>query len=482
MFYFGDKQGEDGAEEVKGATKNGYEIVISEDFIDRDNSVVDTDNIIREEDFLRSGELEHKQTLSYREDFLNSIQTQYKNGDIQDKNVERNLEKESSLERMIPNPTKQLIVPELNQLSAGNKLVYPTELKREIEFFTLTGEVIAASDGKPLPDVDILEIGTVNSGVTDLYGQFSLDVSSVNTSILVSLEGYESQTVDIENKLELTITLVEESEDLYNGVILEVVNHDNSKSKLAAPGPNYKEAVASLFSLIKGGWNSDGAMELTNYNTRGDAPVSGRWHYYSLDRPEEGYHYVRSSKKKNSDHITDAHRWEIYSQLKADNIKLKQAVSEMRKALLVYMSKYDEMDSVVVLLRDYGEKSNSLDVAYISQRLERQNSINHYAIAERIYDDFDLLGEDNGLEELALNPNPFNPTTSFQLRVAQSQNVKIEVYDMLGRLVSLIHDGELSENQAHLFSFDASTLASGRYLLRATGEHFVKTKNLTVVN
>ncbi len=86
-----------------------------------------------------------------------------------------------------------------------------------------------------------------------------------------------------------------------------------------------------------------------------------------------------------------------------------------------------------------------------------------------------------GFQLSKVYPNPFNPTTSFQISVAETQHVTIEVYDMLGRFVSLVHDGELAKDQGHLFTFDASTLASGRYLLRATGERFITNQHLMLV-
>ncbi len=52
---------------------------------------------------------------------------------------------------------------------------------------------------------------------------------------------------------------------------------------------------------------------------------------------------------------------------------------------------------------------------------------------------------------------------------------------MLGRLVNRLHDGALTSEQAHLFSFDAGNLASGRYILRATGERFMVNQNITLL-
>lgn len=66
-------------------------------------------------------------------------------------------------------------------------------------------------------------------------------------------------------------------------------------------------------------------------------------------------------------------------------------------------------------------------------------------------------------------PNPFNPQARFSLTLAQSQWVRIAVIDLLGRTVSTLHDGPLAA-QVHTFTFEASGLPSGLYLVRATGE------------
>ena len=75
-------------------------------------------------------------------------------------------------------------------------------------------------------------------------------------------------------------------------------------------------------------------------------------------------------------------------------------------------------------------------------------------------------------------PNPFNPSTSFQLTVQQSQRVQIDVYDVSGRKVRHISDEILQEHQPKFYSFNASNLASGRYILKITGEHFSSSRPL----
>ena len=78
-------------------------------------------------------------------------------------------------------------------------------------------------------------------------------------------------------------------------------------------------------------------------------------------------------------------------------------------------------------------------------------------------------------------PNPFNPSASFQLSVEEDQVVKIEMYDLLGRRVSSIFDGELRAHQPRLFNFNASHLSSGRYLLQISGQTFTTSRTVTLL-
>ncbi len=78
-------------------------------------------------------------------------------------------------------------------------------------------------------------------------------------------------------------------------------------------------------------------------------------------------------------------------------------------------------------------------------------------------------------------PNPFNPETAFSLSVARAQRVEVAVYDLMGRRVALLHDGLLEAQSTRAFTFEAATLPSGLYLIRAVGERFVASETVTLV-
>ena len=69
-------------------------------------------------------------------------------------------------------------------------------------------------------------------------------------------------------------------------------------------------------------------------------------------------------------------------------------------------------------------------------------------------------------------PNPFNPTTNIRFQVPEAADVRLAVYDRLGREVAVILDGRMDAG-SHEARFDATGLASGVYLYklqaRATG-------------
>ena len=61
-------------------------------------------------------------------------------------------------------------------------------------------------------------------------------------------------------------------------------------------------------------------------------------------------------------------------------------------------------------------------------------------------------------------PNPFNPKTSFSIRLTKNEKIKISVYDIKGYLVDSLFDMSLSEG-LHSFSWDASRFSSGIYFI-----------------
>jgi hypothetical protein len=79
-------------------------------------------------------------------------------------------------------------------------------------------------------------------------------------------------------------------------------------------------------------------------------------------------------------------------------------------------------------------------------------------------------------------PNPFNPRGTFTLFLAKDQQVKIEIYNMMGQLVDVVAQRYLSAQQMYTFDFTAvGSLPSGQHILQVTGEVFAGNQRITLL-
>lgn len=77
-------------------------------------------------------------------------------------------------------------------------------------------------------------------------------------------------------------------------------------------------------------------------------------------------------------------------------------------------------------------------------------------------------------------PNPFNPTTTIKFSLPQWGQVTLKVYDVAGRKVTTLLDGELSAGE-HGVTFEGKDLSSGVYFYRLQSGQFVQTQKLLLV-
>jgi hypothetical protein len=77
-------------------------------------------------------------------------------------------------------------------------------------------------------------------------------------------------------------------------------------------------------------------------------------------------------------------------------------------------------------------------------------------------------------------PNPFNPTTQIRFDLPIETNVRLDVFDILGRRVASLVDGRLAAG-SHTVNFDASRLSSGLYIYRIETPEFSKTRQMMLV-
>jgi len=77
-------------------------------------------------------------------------------------------------------------------------------------------------------------------------------------------------------------------------------------------------------------------------------------------------------------------------------------------------------------------------------------------------------------------PEPFNPVTTIRYALPEAAHVRLEVFDLTGRRVALLADGERPAGQ-YAARFDASRLASGVYLYRLRAGATVQTRTMMLL-
>ncbi len=103
-----------------------------------------------------------------------------------------------------------------------------------------------------------------------------------------------------------------------------------------------------------------------------------------------------------------------------------------------------------------------------------------------IYGPANVTGLENGNEvpsdfSLEQNyPNPFNPTTTIKFNIPSNQNVKINIYNSIGQLVTELVNKEYSAG-SHSVELNAVNLASGVYIYRMEAESFTATHKMMLM-
>ena len=80
-------------------------------------------------------------------------------------------------------------------------------------------------------------------------------------------------------------------------------------------------------------------------------------------------------------------------------------------------------------------------------------------------------------------PNPFNPTTTLSFSLEKETRVSLEVFDVAGRLVSVVLSDRLLGEGEHRFRWNGRNgqgyaAASGVYLIRLRSDQAVETRRI----
>ena len=149
-------------------------------------------------------------------------------------------------------------------------------------------------------------------------------------------------------------------------------------------------------------------------------------------------------------------------------------------------------DKFVFTLMVYG---HGVDNENIHFELYDKESDKTYNIKERIafekdmivgdaYNTFELkegeYSSPQAVKLLAAYPNPFNPVTSITYSLDSGQDIKLSVYDIMGREVQVLENG-FKDSGEHSINWDASGFASGIYYIQVIAAGVVDNQKVMLI-
>ena len=87
----------------------------------------------------------------------------------------------------------------------------------------------------------------------------------------------------------------------------------------------------------------------------------------------------------------------------------------------------------------------------------------------------------NGYRVSNAYPNPFNPTTSFNVDLDQESFVSIKAYNILGQLAAEVYSGNMQAGYGNQITWDASNISSGIYFMQIQVGDYLESQKVLLV-
>lgn len=223
-------------------------------------------------------------------------------------------------------------------------------------------------------------------------------------------------------------------------------------------------------------------------------------HSFRLLNEATGYEHVESCKECHGSNISSFKDFIAAADFDGNGLiedvqsEVKGLLKKLKKALPPVGS--EEVDWTKV--RDYkGADSLNMRKAYYNYKIMVDD--NSYGMHNAKFS-IDVLRksvailtgvefEDNNVPakfDLSQNyPNPFNPSTEIKFSVAKSENIKVSVYDAVGRLVKVLVNDMLSPGNYKVTwngeNSNGSKVVSGIYFYRFESSSFEATKKMVLL-
>jgi uncharacterized lipoprotein YddW (UPF0748 family) len=207
---------------------------------------------------------------------------------------------------------------------------------------------------------------------------------------------------------------------------------------------------------------------------------SGSSIIYDVNVPYDAWYNVFAWNPVKSGATTSA-SYEVFGQNDTVTTSLSQ-VQNIKKGWEKIGNVYLENGrrTVVKIDADKSGDSNPTYADAIMVMLDRKNSPN-VEINAIITSAEQPVELPTGYELTQNYPNPFNPSTNISFTLPETNQVSLEVFDLIGRKVATLYQNEVLNAGQHQVTFDASRLASGMYIYRLSTKNINLSKKMILL-
>ncbi|CAM4345578.1 TonB-dependent receptor [Zobellia roscoffensis] len=159
------------------------------------------------------------------------------------------------------------------------------QVLKTLDQFTVSG-MVTDQEGSPLPGANIIEKGTTNGITADFDGNFSIEVSDINATLVISYIGFSTKEVALEGQTEIAVQLAESAAGLDEVVVVGygvqkksditgAVSNISEEKLQSRPAANFSDALqgrSSGVQIRQSGGDLDGKFQIA---IRGVGSVTG---------------------------------------------------------------------------------------------------------------------------------------------------------------------------------------------------------------
>lgn len=217
----------------------------------------------------------------------------------------------------------------------------------------VSGTVTNASDNTTLIGVTILEKGTVNGTVTDLDGNYSIEVTDENAVLVFSYIGYSTQEIPLAGSTSINITMQEDVANLDEFVVVgygvqkkSVVTGSISKVKAdeleSMPVTRIEQSLQGRTSGVRVTSNSGQPGESGTVRIRGTTSINGSDPLYVVDGVPigGGIDFLNQGDIESIEVLKDAASASIYGARSANGVVLVTTKKGKTNRMTVNVNSY----------------------------------------------------------------------------------------------------------------------------------------------